>query len=43
MDFSIDFGKGGCRRIEHTTRTHLPKDAEKARFGRIWIIFLNFT
>ena len=41
MDFSIDFGEGGRRRIEHTTRTHLSKDAEKARFGRVWIVLPN--
>ena len=33
MNFSTDFGKGGRSRIEHTTRTHLPKDAEKACFA----------
>ena len=30
--FSTDFGEGGRSRIEHTTRTLLPKDAKKARF-----------
>jgi hypothetical protein len=33
VNFSIDFGKGGRSRIERTTSTHLPKDAEKACFA----------
>ena len=37
-DFSIDFGKGGRSRIEHTTRTHLPKDTEKIALRRVRFI-----
>ena len=37
-DFSIDFGKGGRRRIEHTTSTHLTKDAEKTALRLVCFI-----
>ena len=37
-DFSIDFDEGGRRRMEHTTRTHLPKDTEKTSLRLVYII-----
>ena len=37
-DFSIDFEKGGRRRIGHTARTHLLKDTEKPPLRLVYII-----
>jgi hypothetical protein len=41
-DFSMDFGEGGRRRIEHTARTNLTKYAGKTalrlvQFGLEWL------